>query len=775
MLGVSKNGDRQELFVHGLAEGDQLLSIEVLFLGRVVFGIRYLQGARRQSTGFPFAVALRRKYNVTLPQTDWQFDVNVSTRDGSLSTYPFVATPMPDHHTAILSSGSIRPFVFSDAVPPAMLRLERVVNSDPGSISIIGWAVSLSEIRSVELSCDTGELIRSSLQQMRRDVAAWRPEYPNATESGFELTAAASHAVSGAVSVSIKSDDVMCYVSNLLLDLIEPAFPVTDLRIHCEVAYVFSDGMVFASGWVISAGDIASVRLAVDGKAIGKAALTGARGDVASKYPGLADAYTSGFRALGSLGHLQQGRHQLSLTAESSLGDRRQLIVQVSTTDRGEALRADALSVYPQTVYPQIGAIALMADCLHEDDLTAQTAFAWSSDKRELATRVAAGDLPQDHPLHVSLARAQLAAWSGRVVGNRETRRGFVLDHASLCLSNDALFMDMLFTQFVLRRYDLVASLLASRYRPACPLTVSVERNNMGSPVLECCFNLPHSLHLTFDIKIFEDEQSFARVLWLAWIFPQLAMYTRRWPGRNGRVLLSQWDCGLVPGLSYCDYREGYFLIPDPDFVSTEGYISSRHLAEKHHLHWKERCELAFWRGGTTGIPSPSDGGWRSLPRVRLCELARTHEDILDAGISSVVQLSDMEAAAIRASDLMRPYASFPEFLRYKYQIDIDGNTNSWPGLFHKLLTGSPVLKIKSPKGYQQWYYNKLKPWVNFVPVSSDMSDLIEKVIWLRQNEEKAFNIGRSGRQLANELTFQSELMFGVTVIERALHYFNPL
>ena len=46
--------------------------------------------------------------------------------------------------------------------------------------------------------------------------------------------------------------------------------------------------------------------------------------------------------------------------------------------------------------------------------------------------------------------------------------------------------------------------------------------------------------------------------------------------------------------------------------------------------------------------------------------------------------------------------ASVPEtsFGNYKYQIDIDGVSNSWSGLFQKLLTGSPVLKVSSPVGF---------------------------------------------------------------------------
>jgi hypothetical protein len=97
----------------------------------------------------------------------------------------------------------------------------------------------------------------------------------------------------------------------------------------------------------------------------------------------------------------------------------------------------------------------------------------------------------------------------------------------------------------------------------------------------------------------------------------------------------------------------------------------------------------------------------------------------------------------------MRARVAPTDYLRYRYQIDIDGNSNAWEGLFMRLLTGSPVLKVASGPGYEQWYYDRLIPWTNFVPVAADMSDLAEKVSWLRANDDIARRIGEAGRSLA--------------------------
>lgn len=62
------------------------------------------------------------------------------------------------------------------------------------------------------------------------------------------------------------------------------------------------------------------------------------------------------------------------------------------------------------------------------------------------------------------------------------------------------------------------------------------------------------------------------------------------------------------------------------------------------------------------------------------------------------------------------------ELSSYRFHIDIDGHGPSY-GLFLKLLSGGLVLKVQSPDRCVQWYYDRLVPEVNFVPVREDLSD----------------------------------------------------
>ena len=156
----------------------------------------------------------------------------------------------------------------------------------------------------------------------------------------------------------------------------------------------------------------------------------------------------------------------------------------------------------------------------------------------------------------------------------------------------------------------------------------------------------------------------------------------------------------------------------------------------------------------------------------KLCEISREHPTALDAGITHVAQMPDGECEReLRSSGMMRPFIPTAEFAKFKYQIDIDGNTNSWSGLFQKLLTGNPVLKIASLYGYRQWYCRRLRPWVNFVPVSGDMSDLVEKIDWLREHDDTARRVGANGQALAMSLSYDGELRSAGRPIAAAARY----
>ena len=237
----------------------------------------------------------------------------------------------------------------------------------------------------------------------------------------------------------------------------------------------------------------------------------------------------------------------------------------------------------------------------------------------------------------------------------------------------------------------------------------------------------------------------------------------------SGRQFLAELgDAGARDdSTSFCSNRPSALLLPDPDFIRSGGYDEERRLSASQAPAWKDRRPVLFWRGNTTGrqrhpppaAGEPDDFTW--LPRLDLCQRVRrsARPELYDVGISTIVQIDDASVAArIEAADLMRPRAPRTAFMQCRANLVIDGNTNAWSALFCALLGGACVVKVAAEHGFRQWYYDRLTPWVHYVPVAADFSDLEERAGWVMSHDDEARAIGAAGRAFAEGMTFESEV-----------------
>lgn len=226
----------------------------------------------------------------------------------------------------------------------------------------------------------------------------------------------------------------------------------------------------------------------------------------------------------------------------------------------------------------------------------------------------------------------------------------------------------------------------------------------------------------------------------------------------------------VIPSAGFCVLDPRVTLIPDLAFGLSHGYYDLREQYRKLAIPWRERIPVAFWRGSSTGPFPTSYESFRSLPRFRLCELSladRTGLGLLDARLSAIVQnTTEEDGGRVRelaqSLGMLVPYVPQPEFIRYRYQIDIDGNANSW-SLLHKLSMGSCVLKLESR--YRQWYYGDLRPWEHYVPVQADLSDLEDRILWCREHDEHARNIADAGKRFADGFVFGTEMAHAAALL----------
>ena len=267
-----------------------------------------------------------------------------------------------------------------------------------------------------------------------------------------------------------------------------------------------------------------------------------------------------------------------------------------------------------------------------------------------------------------------------------------------------------------------------------------------------------------------EERRQFFTNRWMAtWA---LLTHTKlRHPDLVGsaRLWLDDWPNG--PGLAFCGNAVSHVLIPDQVFLETAGYAQARADVARTWRPWLSRSEQVFWRGASTGLRHLLHAAsWRDLPRFKLCLAARAAErpDLFDIGINAIVQIwDDAERREIDEAGVLRDEAPLLRFMEYRHSVDVDGNTCSWPGLFTKLLMGITVLKVDSQLGFRQWYYDRLVPWRNFVPLAVDLTELVATAEWLGRHSHEAEAIARAGRELADSLSYSAVLDDAANTIAR--------
>jgi hypothetical protein len=122
-----------------------------------------------------------------------------------------------------------------------------------------------------------------------------------------------------------------------------------------------------------------------------------------------------------------------------------------------------------------------------------------------------------------------------------------------------------------------------------------------------------------------------------------------------GAVSITLADEARVRGLAFSGCTPDTTLIPDPVYLSTNGYAESRKHVLANRLDWAQRRSSAFWRGSTTG--QRRDSIWE-LDRVRLCILSKQleHRSLFDGGLSGLIQVTEEERQQVSAAGLPKEF-----------------------------------------------------------------------------------------------------------------------
>jgi hypothetical protein len=106
-----------------------------------------------------------------------------------------------------------------------------------------------------------------------------------------------------------------------------------------------------------------------------------------------------------------------------------------------------------------------------------------------------------------------------------------------------------------------------------------------------------------------------------------------------------------------------------------------------------------------------------------------------------------LDVTHVSGNEIKSKGTSLPDLVStYKYLLDIGGNGYSGR-LSYLLFSNRPLLFVE--RDHVQYYVKDLEPYVHYVPVKRDLSNLIEQIQWMQANEEKCKEIAKNAQDFA--------------------------
>ena len=209
---------------------------------------------------------------------------------------------------------------------------------------------------------------------------------------------------------------------------------------------------------------------------------------------------------------------------------------------------------------------------------------------------------------------------------------------------------------------------------------------------------------------------------------------------------------------------------------------------------WDDKADEVVWRGQLSGVtksqclPLSHDGPvnlWENIERdITKClrvNYALKHGNKHNIKFSSFqthkgwMKNSPRKELGMHNRDFLEKFISkhahmigdpipFLDQLNYKYMLDLDGNNA--PGSTISILKSNSVM-LRPEAFWHTIIFMDLKPWVHYVPVEYDASDLDDKIKWCRDNDDECKQISARASRYINKFTLEVEQKIEMKIFQR--------
>lgn len=187
-----------------------------------------------------------------------------------------------------------------------------------------------------------------------------------------------------------------------------------------------------------------------------------------------------------------------------------------------------------------------------------------------------------------------------------------------------------------------------------------------------------------------------------------------------------------------------------PCRYSAKGYLPEKNqmlLGNQRFSNWKEKIPKLFFRGKdsrTSDIPRI----WFNSSRVKLAFLANKYPDQLD--IKILVDHHKHMKNISKEWDIYDNLASFQEYSKFKYLLDIDGNGSSRLRLPLLMFSNSLIFRLET--NLAMWWHSQLKAFKHYISISHDLIDIFYQIHWAETHQSQCQNIVNNASYLANSV-----------------------
>lgn len=190
---------------------------------------------------------------------------------------------------------------------------------------------------------------------------------------------------------------------------------------------------------------------------------------------------------------------------------------------------------------------------------------------------------------------------------------------------------------------------------------------------------------------------------------------------------------------------------------------------------WEQRHKTPIWRGrpwgelDKTNFSVSSEALYEQVmataPRLKAVDFSLRHESLLDARIHSwsnemtdIDEWKSWEKGTTRLHKLVQTDTIHPEEYFGDYQVSVV-LCGIGAAFRTSILFGTGTAVMLQECDSKEWFSSLLVPFVHYIPLQKDFSDLKEQLEWIQEHPQQVKNIAERGRAFHDKfLSFESNV-----------------